>query len=152
MVVVEIVNERDWLTVPVTATVSSVIIFTVIVPVSPNVPAIERTELVADDGLTIVVLPVPWKTALEPILTCIHLLAGITAVPEVNVMADVVVATPHVKEEAVLEIRASVKPEHAADVDVAKSILVVAKAPIVHPAGKVILMFVPAATPVGVTN
>lgn len=58
-----------------------------------------------------------------------------------KVIADVVVATPHVRPDAVLEISASVKPEQEADVLVAKSILVVANAPIVQPAGNVIEMF-----------
>jgi hypothetical protein len=68
------------------------------------------------------------------------------------VITEVVVDTPQVSPEAVLEISASANPEHVADVDVAKSILVVARAPIVHPGGKVMVMLVPAATPVGVTN
>ena len=127
-------------------------ILAVMIPVSPNDPPIWRIELVADDGLTIVVLPVPWKVAFDPILTWIQRLAGITAVPEVIVITDVVVETPHVRPDAALEIRASANPEHVAEVLVAKSILVVARAPIVHPAGNVMLMFCPAITPVGVTN
>lgn len=38
-------------------TVSSLMILTVIVPVSPNVPAIEIIELVADAGLVICCVP-----------------------------------------------------------------------------------------------
>ena len=152
MVVVDIVKVSDCCTVALTTTVSSVIIFAVIDPVSPNDPPIVMIELVADDGFTIVVDPVPEDVALAPISICTQRLAGITAVPEVIVITEVVVETPQVRPEAVLEMSASVNPEHVADVDVAKSILVVARAPIVHPTGKVIVILVPAATPVGVTN
>ena len=61
------VNVRDCDTVPVIATVSSVIILVVMIPVSPNVPAMESIELVADDGLIIVVEPLPCEVALAPI-------------------------------------------------------------------------------------
>ena len=67
-------------------------------------------------------------------------------------MTDVVVETPHVSPDGLFDRRASVKPEHDAEVDVAKSKLVVARLPRVHPTGKVIVMLNPAATPVGVTN
>ena len=67
MVVVEITNVKDCCTVALTETVSSVIILVVMIPVSPNVPAMESIELVADDGLIIVVEPLPCEVALAPI-------------------------------------------------------------------------------------
>ena len=149
---VEIVNVRACCTVALTETVSSVMIFVVIIPVSPKVPPILIIELVAEDGLVMVVLPVPWKVAFEPIRICIQRLAGTTAVFEVNVITDVVVETPQVVPTAVLASGASATEAQEADVLVAKSKLVVARLPKFHPLGKVIVIVCPAATPVGVTK
>ncbi len=57
IVEVEMAKVNDCATVAVTATVSSVIILTVIDPVSGNDPPIVRTELVADEGLVICEVP-----------------------------------------------------------------------------------------------
>ena len=116
---------------------SSLIIVAVIDPVSPNDPAIVMIELVAEAGLTMVVEPVPWKVALDPIRSCTHLFAGTTAVPDVMVIVCVVEEKPHVSPDAALEIGASAIEAHDADVLVAKSTLVVAIAPRVQPTGNV---------------
>jgi hypothetical protein len=111
--------------------------FAVIVPVSvPFAAEIVITDDVADDGLEIVVVPA--ALALEPRRIWIQRLAGITAVFEVIVTEVVVVATPHVRPDAaaVVLTRASVNPEQVAEVLVARAILVVPRAPSVHPTGK----------------
>ncbi len=63
------------------------------------------------------------------------------------------VATPQLRPEAdPLVRRASVKPEHEADVLVAKSVLVAPNDPKFHPTGNVILTLCAAEIPLGVTN
>ena len=78
---------------------------------------------------------------MDPILICTQRLAGTTAVPEVRYNVDVATTTPHDKPEAAPEVRsASTKPEHDAEVLVAKSKLLILNVPVAYPDGNVTLI------------